>query len=125
MILSSVLITVAVGFVQGFVGIATTVTLARPFAALITAHARSEHAFSDSKLRPRVFGWIALGIAFFALFVMHIVVIEVILGVLSGNNRTARAELGRLWMFSLIAGMALVRWLPVLESRIRRAVAKL
>lgn len=34
MILSSVLIAVAVGFVQGFVGIATTAGLARPLAAL-------------------------------------------------------------------------------------------
>lgn len=119
MILSSILIAITVGFVQGFVGIATTVTLARPFAALIGAHTRTEHAFLDSRLRPRVFGWIAVGIAFVALFVMHIVVIEVILGVLSGGDRTARAELGRMWMFALIAGMAMVRLLPALESRIR------
>jgi hypothetical protein len=119
MILSSVLVAVAVGFVQGFVGIATTVTLARPLAALIAADIRTGHAFSDVGLRPRVFGWIAFAIAFAALVVLHIVVLEVILGALSAGNRTARAELGRLYIFAGIAGMALVRLLPALESRIR------
>jgi hypothetical protein len=120
MILSSVLIAIVVGFVQGFVGIATTVNLVRPLAALITTQSRSEHAFSDPRLRPRLFGWLACAIAFVALFIMHIVVGEVTIGALCAGDRTARWELGRLWTFAMVAGLALARLIPVLESKIRK-----
>ena len=116
---------VAVGFVQGFVGIATTVALARPLATLITADTQARHPSSDSRVQPRVFGWISFAIAFVALFVLHLVVMEVILGALTGGDRVARAEIGRLYTFAIIAGVALARWLPVLELRIRRVVAKM
>lgn len=125
MILSSVFIAAAVGFIQGFVGIATTVKLARPLAVLIKADSQAEHPFSDLRHRPRLFGWIAYAIAFVTLIVLHLVVMEVILGALTSGNRVARAELGRAYVFAGIVGIALVRWLPALESRIRRVVATL
>lgn len=120
MSLFSVVLACAVGFLQGFVGIATTFALARPFAALIVKANLPDHSYSTADPRTRVFGWISYVISVVSLIALHIGVIEATLRELAEGDRVIRWELGQVWVVGCLAGLALARWLPVLESKIRR-----
>ena len=115
---SSLIVVGVVGFVQGFVAFATTVGLAPRLAAIVTALARKPFDPLSTGSESVISGWITRAICFLALVVLHIVVLEVVLGALSQHEPSTRIYFGKIWVFSLIAGIALSRLLPEIEARI-------
>lgn len=116
---SSLVVAGVVGFVQGFVAFASTVGLTQKFAKIVLAVARKPYDPLGAASGPPVFEWIARAICFLALVVLHLVVLEVVLGALSAYDPGARIGLGRIWVFALIVGVAVSRLLPEIEARIR------
>lgn len=116
---SSLVLAGIVGFVQGFVAYATTVTLSRKLAGLVLAAAREIHDPSGTDPQPSISFWIAQFLCFLALIILHIVVIEVALGALSQQDASVRFTLGRIALFALLAGLVVSRLLPEIEARLR------
>lgn len=117
---SSMIISTVLGFVQGFVAFSTTIFLAKKLALIIMSEAKKSYSTLNTQSGPVTFSvWIARAICFIALVVLHLVVLEVVLQLLSENSPATRSEIGKIWIFSLIAGVAISRILPEIEEKFR------
>ena len=118
MTISSWVLAAALGFVQGYVAFASTVVLSKRLAAVVVGDSSDGLGAEGSPPRLPLSSAIARGVSFIALVLLHLSVLEILLGALSGRDPDARWVLGRAWIYAMLAGLVLSRVLPALEARL-------